>query len=168
MCVSREESKYLAGRVSSGWFVYTRLLFGIVSGPLLWGRTAALVMRATAALLKGEKARLQCYVDDPIFIFAGSEAYKKKLLHRILAYWVILGFRFSWNKAQRGTSIEWIGAAVKTKPGEDAFVIGVPKDKTDKSKVEPKETRGSPRKTMKHVVVIGVVVVAVVVVVLLG
>ena len=45
------EKRFLTGWVSThGWFAYQVLFFGIVSGPLLWARVAALIMRFTAAL----------------------------------------------------------------------------------------------------------------------
>ena len=43
--VSPEEQAFLAGRWTEGWFRYLTVMFGIASGPLVWGRVAAALMR---------------------------------------------------------------------------------------------------------------------------
>ena len=58
--IRHDERRFLAGAAEidgePGFFVYKTLLFGIVSGPLLWGRLAAFVMRASCATLDPEEA----------------------------------------------------------------------------------------------------------------
>ena len=49
--VHPDEVKYLSGKGMEGYFAYLRLLFGIVSGPLLWGRVAACLMRMIMAAI---------------------------------------------------------------------------------------------------------------------
>ena len=71
--IAADESRFLSGAGLGGWFAYVRMLFGVGSGPLLWGRVAALACRATQALLSPSEARLQCYVDDPIITARGTE-----------------------------------------------------------------------------------------------
>jgi hypothetical protein len=44
--VHANERRYLSGRCSRGWFMHLRILFGIVSGPLVWGRIAAAIIHA--------------------------------------------------------------------------------------------------------------------------
>ena len=44
------EHKYLAGQAAGKYFHYLCIVFGIKSGPLVWGRTAALLMRLTSAV----------------------------------------------------------------------------------------------------------------------
>ena len=39
--VAPEEQPYLAGRAWGGVFLYVAVLFGVGSGPLVWGRVAA-------------------------------------------------------------------------------------------------------------------------------
>ena len=69
-----------------GWFLYLRILFGIVSGPLVWGRVAAAITRATQSLASPiplglshphqttEEGALNiaCYVDDPFLTAYGT------------------------------------------------------------------------------------------------
>ena len=55
--VQAAERKHLAGKALDGYFFYLCVLFGIKSGPLVWGRTAALLMRLTAAAVHNEPVR---------------------------------------------------------------------------------------------------------------
>jgi len=72
--VGDTEKRYLAGKAMGGYFIYHTVLFGIGSGPLVWGRVAAAVMRLSQGALDGDAARLQCFVDDPIAVIRGTEA----------------------------------------------------------------------------------------------
>ena len=70
--VLHNEKKYLSGQALGGFFVYHKVLFGIKTGPLVWGRVAALVARATQSLLDVDRARLQIFVDDPLLVMRGT------------------------------------------------------------------------------------------------
>ena len=50
--VDPKEYKHLAGRALDGYFHYTTIMFGVKSGPHLWGRNVALLMRLTAAMAR--------------------------------------------------------------------------------------------------------------------
>ena len=83
--VDISEQRFLAGTCTQGFFAYLRILFGIVSGPLVWGRVAACVMRASQSLTvdddqgqaptddsgqsqaptDNDHLALSCFVDDP-------------------------------------------------------------------------------------------------------
>ena len=39
--VHPDEQRFLTGAYSDGCFAYSRVLFGVVTGPLVWGRVAA-------------------------------------------------------------------------------------------------------------------------------
>ena len=72
------EQGFLTGSCTQGFFAYLRILFGVVSGPLVWGRVAACVMRASQSLAIHDNIRenkeqdgaddahlaLACFVDD--------------------------------------------------------------------------------------------------------
>ena len=73
LVVANKERKHLSGRALDGVVCYKRVLFGIRSGPLVWGRAAALLMRITAILQHGQPARTECFVDDPLFILGGAK-----------------------------------------------------------------------------------------------
>ena len=112
--VNSEERRYLAGTAEldgqQGYFVYKSLLFGVIPGPLLWGRVAAWLMRAAASLAPSDKTGLQCYVDDPILALTGTRPARKRQCARVLLLWSALNFKLAWSKASRGPKVEWIGA----------------------------------------------------------
>ena len=83
--VHAAEHKYLAGSAMGGFFHYLCIVFGIKSGPLVWGRVAALLMRLTAAATLGETLSLECFVDDPLFATGGDE-------HEQMSCFVLLSF----------------------------------------------------------------------------
>eukprot|EP00974_Lingulodinium_polyedra_P016033 1555286-Lingulodinium_polyedra.AAC.1 len=74
------------------------MLFGVGSGPLLWGRVAALLCRATQALLQPHEGRLQCYVDDPLVSARGSPASVRRTFLVVILFWLVCGFELAWNK----------------------------------------------------------------------
>ena len=53
------------------WFAYRGFPFGLVSGPLVWGRVAAYLARlAQAVSHSAQEARVQTHVDDPLISLA--------------------------------------------------------------------------------------------------
>ena len=62
------EQRFMAGSYSEGFFTYLRVLFGVATGPLVWGRVAACLMRATHALYPPPRLGLACFVDDPFLL----------------------------------------------------------------------------------------------------
>ena len=72
--VHEDEHKHLAGSALGGLFHFKRILFGVKSGLLLWGRVAALLMRFTATVMAGQPVRIQCFVGDPILAILAPAA----------------------------------------------------------------------------------------------
>ena len=114
--VHPSERRFLAGasRLDGimGYFYYCTVLFGAIAGPLVWGRIAAYLMRLTAGMFEPGHVGLQCFVDDPIIAVRGSWRDRNLRLAAILLLWCALGFRLSWAKASRGTSVSWIGGTL--------------------------------------------------------
>ena len=114
--VHLSEQRFLSGKMSrggaEGWSHYRTVLFGAIADPLLWGRVAALFMRITASLTRCGQTALQCCVDDPLLGFRGTQAARDEMFAIIVLLWSVLGFKLSWRKGARGTSIEWIGAKI--------------------------------------------------------
>ena len=110
--VDEAERRFLGGQALNGWFVYRCILFGVKSGPLVWGRTAALLMRITSAATC-DSARLQCFVDDPLITLWGTEQRRSYTLLLIVVLWLAFGCKLSWSKGARGRRVEWIGAAIQ-------------------------------------------------------
>ncbi len=131
------EQRYLGGAALDGYFCYMVMLFGVRSGPLIWGRVAALLMRLTAALLRPLPAKLQCYVDDPLLSLAGPEHLRRRNAILTVLYWLALGFEMSWNKGQYGRGVEWIGAWLQewtTSSGAPGLTVTLSSERVDKLK----------------------------------
>ena len=133
--VDPQEQRFLGGEALGGFFVYQVLLFGIKSGPLLWGRVAALLMRITAAAIYSDLARLQCFVDDPLLVTAGTPARRRAVMWKVAVLWHALGFALSWEKGQRGSRIDWIGAQFgpwRSPSGRCGVTVTIPAEKIQK------------------------------------
>ena len=52
---------------------------------------------------------MQCYLDDPIMIVAGTPEQRRKIIAFILLTLRMLGVEVAWHKASRGMSCTWIG-----------------------------------------------------------
>eukprot|EP00959_Pyramimonas_sp_CCMP1952_P169910 3549744-Pyramimonas_sp.AAC.1 len=86
-------------------------------------------MRATAAVLRRSKTALQCYVDDPFMAAFGTAVERSRKFAVAALLWRVLYFDLAWEKAARGTAVDWIGATlayVYAPPGEGrpARVVG--------------------------------------------
>ena len=111
--IDPSEWRHLTGRALDGYFHYVVLLFGVRSGPLIWGRIAALIMRLTAALVYAVPARLQCFVDDPLLLLAGTERTRRTTAITVILFWMAMGFDLNWGKGSYGPKAEWIGAILQ-------------------------------------------------------
>ena len=123
---------YLSGEGLRGFFVYLVVLFGIKSGPLLWCRTAAFLMRLTAALVQGTPTLLACFVDDPIVVTAGPRPARRKIMWVILLFWRTLGFELAWDKGVCDVAVEWIGVRIsswRSSTGKHGVLITLPVEK---------------------------------------
>ena len=110
--VRHDERRHLCGHALHGMIANLTLLFGVKSGPLVWGRVASLAMRLTAVLHLDELVRTECFVDDPFIAAGGNPHMRQRLLLRIVVLWLSLGFRLSWRKGMRGRQHERIGAQI--------------------------------------------------------
>ena len=94
----QNEYRYLSGRALGGHFVYRTVLFGVKTGPLVWGRVAALIARSTQALFNASRCRLQIFVDDPLIVARGTEAQLSSIYNIVLLWWLTLGLKVAWSK----------------------------------------------------------------------
>ena len=131
--VSPAEQPYLAGKAWRGVFVYRVVLFGIGSGPLVWGRVAAAVLRVTQSLL-ADYGRSECFVDDTVLALRGKPSTRRRSLFMVLLLWQILGLKLAWRKLERGRVVRWIGAEIHLKPEEKIIIITVPEEKITQMK----------------------------------
>ena len=133
--VRDSEKRFLAGQAKGGFFVYNIVLFGVKTGPLVWGRMAALLSRSTQALFSDRCYRLQTFVDDPIIVVKGTEEEIHNMINTTLAWWSVVGLRIAWSKGGIGHSAEWIGANITINNEGDKVVVQVPADKINDWKV---------------------------------
>ena len=127
--VRQSERKYLSGQIAGGFFAYFTVLFGICTGPLVWGRLAALVGRLTQALMQPSRGRLQIYMDDPFLCLQGSETGIAWEISKVLWWWRVLGLQISWRKGISGLQLRWIGAELVVDPSFHHLTVRVPADK---------------------------------------
>ena len=130
--LDQREMKYAVVQGQGGFYILRVVAFGLACGPLLWGRTAALMMRLAATMLP--EARLQCFVDDPIFVLSGRD----NLQHRMVLLmacllWQAVGSDLAWSKLQLGCRVSWIGFELQLK--HDTMVASLAQEKLQKLQV---------------------------------
>ena len=86
LLVVPSERSFLAGAAMDGFFSYCIVLFGVGSGPLVWCRVAASVMRSTEAWLGAGRAQTKCFVDDPIIALRGTPSQRRRLAMGVLIW----------------------------------------------------------------------------------
>ena len=91
-----------------------------MAGPLVWGRVAALIMRATASMYNPGELNLQCYVDDPLLAVRGNKRERVSHLGVALLLLCSLNFKLSWNKGAGGSQVDWIGASIGFLPASSS------------------------------------------------
>jgi len=103
------ERRFLAGRALGTYFVFCTVLFGVGTGPLVWCRVAASMMRITQAALGTDTSRIACFMDDPLLVVAGTRPERVSKALQALLLWRALGARVAWRKGNFGSSVQWIG-----------------------------------------------------------
>lgn len=98
------------------YLVYKGVPFGLATAPLLWGRVAAWLGRATQSIFERGQVRTQTYVDDPVLIARGYRDARRWYFARALLLWAALGARLALKKASKGSRVTWIGAQYEVLP----------------------------------------------------
>ena len=128
LSVAPEEQAYLSGRAWHIVFMYLVVLFGIGSGPLIWGRVAAAALRITQAVL-GARGRAECFVDDTILILRGKASEMQTTLRVVILLWRTLGLQLAWRKVEKGLLVSWIGAQIELVPKLQQITVSIPQEK---------------------------------------
>ena len=105
------------------------------SGPLSWGRVAALLISISSAMSAKDKARLQCFVDDFVLISVGSIAKRVRNKRIVVVFLRTSGYNLSWSKGARGPFVEWIGAQIApwtSQAGKNGVLAALPSEKIEK------------------------------------
>ena len=131
LAISEKERGHAVILVKPGVYAaYRGVPFGLASAPLLWGRAAAFIGRATQAVHSPEQHRMQIYVDDPAVAVGGAKADRDWALCRTLMLWAALGARVALHKVSRGQSVKWIGAKYTIIPG--GIEVAVDQERIDR------------------------------------
>ena len=139
MPLDEKEWHYQVVMTSPGVFeVFTTVVFGGVSSPLVWGRAGAMLMRSGQSLFEAMELLIQCYVDDPLLVIRGPAARRRHLAAILITWWRALGPSLSWSKMGKGTRVIWIGAALEVL---DRYVVKaeLPKPFVDALRAELQE-----------------------------
>jgi hypothetical protein len=89
--------------------LFTSMLFGFKAAPLIFGRFAAALGRLLQSLFHSSEARLQIYLDDPLWLLTGPKWRRDRALALILFTLRALGINVAWHKGERGSNVNWIG-----------------------------------------------------------
>ena len=109
------ERCYFTWSYKGRWVAFLTQAQGSKNAPLVCGRVAAMVARITQSMFNDAHLRLQLYVDDPLMSLRGDQHQRDGLLAATTMFWSALGIRLAFRKADRGTSIVWIGAELTAK-----------------------------------------------------
>ena len=82
----------LAPNVENGdFYLFSAMLFGFKTAPLVWSRVAALVARLLQSLLQGDEGMHQVYLDDSLWVLQRSLKQRNS------------------NLAERASHVQWVG-----------------------------------------------------------
>ena len=131
LSISEEERGHATILKEEGIYAaYRGVPFGLATAPLLWGRAAAFIGRATQAMQLPHQHRLQIYVDDPAICVVGTIRTRTWLIARTLLLWAAMGARVALHKVSRGTTVKWIGATYSLVEG--GVEVAIDKDRIQK------------------------------------
>ena len=116
--LAKQERRHFIGYDGENLWMYKRSAQGSRNGPLSWAGPSSLLFRCTQSIFTGmssqakfPEARSQLYVDDPAIAIRGNEQQRDEFIAVAVLVWRLLGFDLSFHKAQRGTTVTWIGEA---------------------------------------------------------
>ena len=125
--LERRYWRYNCAKIGNVFVGFPRLTFGAKSCPNLWGRVAAAIGRATAAVVRRRPVGVQIYVDDPLLALGGSYAVRTLSVSILIIWFSVLSFNMSWQKASLGPEVDWIGAHFSY--DKDGIHVGIPPKK---------------------------------------
>eukprot|EP00435_Cladocopium_sp_Y103_P060722 s646_g22.t1 len=115
--LNKAERKYFCARLRGKFYCFHRTAQGSRAAPLTFAAIIALASRWVQSIVSTpkhlgmhtEEARVQTYVDDPLFTIRGSEGRQKRLTAVILVAWMVMGFPLAVRKATLSSRLTWIG-----------------------------------------------------------
>ena len=106
MPLNPEERRYFVACYGGRYYVFNRTTQGSRGAPLTWARLAAQICRLTQGAL-GPKARLCCYVDDPLITMVAEPFERRQMQAMVLLLWSSLRLPLSLKKATAGQKVTW-------------------------------------------------------------
>ena len=106
--------------------LFTALLFGFKTAPLLYSRLAALLSRWLQSIVPPGIAAHQTYLDDALWFLQGPLKVRNRCLGLILFTMEAIGLRIAHSKGHRAGSVQWIGVTFSI-VNRDSLVLGLPK-----------------------------------------
>lgn len=129
------ERRFFCAKLRGKFYCFERTAQGSRAAPLTFAAIIAVASRWIQSLVSTpfsmkhntEEARLQTYVDDPLFAIRGSEERRKRLAAVILLGWSVMGFPLAFHKAILSDQLTWIGVDLHV--GHDSIQAIVPEAK---------------------------------------
>ena len=129
------ERRFFTARLKGVYYSFERTAQGSRSAPLTFAAIIALASRWIQSILSTarhggmhtEEARLQTYVDDPIFSIRGDEERRTRVAAIVLVAWSLMGFPVAFHKATLSNNVVWIGIELTRQ--EDGIEAKVPEAK---------------------------------------
>ena len=111
-CIDERELKHCLSKDPTRLdtlLIWLMLFFGLKVAPLLWSRFAAALGRMLQGTVEDYEARMDIYLDDPLWILWGSNRERSFILVMHLFILLALGVKIAWHKAFRGSQLTRIG-----------------------------------------------------------
>ena len=117
------------------FILFSAMLFGFRSAPLVMGRLSAAIGRLWQAMMEPYEAQLQVYIDDILMMARGTEGEINSHIAMGLYTLRAFGVNFSLQKGERGSMLKWIGVKILLNWGANAtqgeLVYSIPKQAVD-------------------------------------
>eukprot|EP00435_Cladocopium_sp_Y103_P032334 s1069_g8.t1 len=157
----KEERRYFCAKLRGKYYCFHRTAQGSRAAPLTFAAVIALASRWVQSVvatprrqgLRTEEARVQTYVDDPLFTIRGTEHRQKRLTATILMAWMVMGFPLAVHKATLSTKLTWIGVELSIL--QDGIEAVVPQEKVlELSDLLTKvlQCNVTPKKTLRTII----------------
>eukprot|EP00435_Cladocopium_sp_Y103_P009539 s1894_g2.t1 len=109
---------------NNDFYLFSAMLFGFKTAPLVWSRVAALLARLLQSLVRGDEGQHQVYLDDSLWMLQGTLVQRNSVLSMLLTTMSALGLRVSLAKGERSTRVQWIG--IKFSLQEEMVILSLP------------------------------------------
>lgn len=114
-----KERRYFVARLRGHYYVFRSTAQGSRCAPLTFAAVIGLTARWVQSLVgtppwkrRAEEARVQIYVDDPLFTLRGTPNRVQRLATIISLAWMIMGFPMAFHKAVMQPKLTWIGISI--------------------------------------------------------